>query len=300
MDTKRLDLNLLVTLETLLVEQNVTKAAARLNLSQPAVSAQLNRLRHEFDDPLLIPAQRGMTPTAKAMELLDPLRQALDQVRATVVSHRNFDPAQAKLTVSIACTDYLQAVVVKPLVVELRMRAPGVRVALRNLDVPQLDAQMARGDVDLALMTPQAASPSLRTRHLFNERYVLIGRRKHPRLREGITVEEFVEMDQVIVSLDGGGFVTSVDRVLADLGHRRNAVLSAASFLFVPEIVSYSDLVALVPERLVRDRADKLMVIDCPFPVEGFAVGMVWHERCHGHGGQRWIREAIVSLMAHT
>lgn len=300
MDTKRLDLNLLVTLETLLVEQNVTKAAARLNLSQPAVSAQLNRLRHEFDDPLLIPAQRGMTPTAKAMELLDPLRQALDQVRATVVSHRNFDPAQAKLTVSIACTDYLQAVVVKPLVVELRMRAPGVRVALRNLDVPQLDAQMARGDVDLALMTPQAASPSLRTRHLFNERYVLIGRRKHPRLREGITVEEFAEMDQVIVSLDGGGFVTPVDRVLADLGHRRNAVLSAASFLFVPEIVSYSDLVALVPERLVRDRADKLMVIDCPFPVEGFAVGMVWHERCHGHGGQRWIREAIVSLMAHT
>ncbi len=300
MDTKRLDLNLLVTLETLLVEQNVTKAAARLNLSQPAVSAQLNRLRHEFDDPLLIPAQRGMTPTAKAMELLDPLRQSLDQVRATVVSHRNFDPAQAKLTVSIACTDYLQAVVVKPFVVELRMRAPGVRVALRNLDVPQLDAQMARGDVDLALMTPQAASPSLRTRHLFNERYVLIGRRKHPRLREGITVEEFVEMDQVIVSLDGGGFVTPVDRVLADLGHRRNAMLSAASFLFVPEIVSYSDLVALVPERLVRDRADKLMVIDCPFPVEGFAVGMVWHERCHGHGGQRWIREALVSLMAHT
>ena len=107
-------------------------------------------------------------------------------------------------------------------------------------------------------------------------------------------------MDQVIVSLDGGGFVTPVDSALADLGHRRNAVLSAASFLFVPEIVSYSDFVALVPERLVRDRADKLMVIDCPFPVEGFAVGMVWHERCHGHGGQRWIREAIVSLMAHT
>lgn len=300
MDTKRLDLNLLVTLETLLVEQNVTKAAARLNLSQPAVSAQLNRLRHEFDDPLLIPAQRGMTPTAKAMELLEPLRQALDQVRATVVSHRNFDPAKAKLTVSIACTDYLQAAVAKPLVVELRTRAPGVRVALRNLDSPQLDAQMARGDVDLALMTPQAASHSLRTRHLFDERYVLIGRRKHPRLREGITVEEFAEMDQVIVSLDGGGFVTPVDSTLADLGYRRNAVLSAASFLFVPEIVSHSDFVALVPERLVRDRADKLEVVECPFPVEGFAVGMVWHERSHGHGGQRWIREAIVSLMAQT
>jgi len=297
MDSKRFDLDLLVTLETLLVEQNVTRAAARLHLSQPAVSAQLNRLRHEFDDPLLIPAQRGMTPTAKAMELLDPLRQALDQVRATVATHKNFDPAKAKLTVAIACTDYLQAAVIKPLVLKLRMRAPGVRVALRNLDMPQLETQMARGDVDLALMTPQAAPLSLRSRHLFDERYVLIGRRKHPRLRNGITVEEFAQLEHVVVSLDGGGFVTPVDNALTALGHRRNAVLSAASFLFVPEIVSHSDFVALVPERLVRDRADKLKVMDCPFPVEGFAVGMVWHERSHGHSGQRWIREAIVSVI---
>jgi DNA-binding transcriptional LysR family regulator len=297
MDTKRLDLNLLVTLEALLVEQNVTKTAARLHLSQPAVSAQLSRLRSVFDDPLLIPAQRGMTPTAKALELLDPLRQALDQVRATVATHRNFDPAKARLTVAIACTDYLQAAVVMPLVVQLRTRAPGVRVALRNLDMSELEAQMARGDVDLALMTPQDAPPSLRARHLFDERYVLIGRRKHPRLRDGITVKEFAQLEHVIVSLRGGDFVTPVDSVLEALGHRRNVVLSAASFAFVPEIVSQSDFVALVPERLVRGRADKLKVIDCPFPVEGFAVGMVWHERSHGHSGLRWVREVMISLI---
>jgi DNA-binding transcriptional LysR family regulator len=297
MDSKRLDLNLLVTLETLLVEQNVSKAAARLHLSQPAVSAQLSRLRDVFDDPLLIPAQRGMTPTAKAIELLHPLRQALDQVRATLATHRNFDPAKAKLTVAIACTDYLQAAVVKPLVVALRTNAPGVRVALRNLDMQQLEAQMARGDVDLALMTPQVAPPGLRTRHLFDERYVLIGRRDHPRLRNRITVEEFAQMEHVIVSLVGSGFATPVDNALAALGHRRHVVLSASSFLFVPDIVSQSDFVALVPERLVRSGADRLKVIDCPFPVEGFAVGLVWHERSHGHSGQRWIREAIVSLI---
>src|ERR1700722_13760899 len=122
MDSRRLDLNLLITLEALLVERNVTNAAARLHLSQPAVSAQLNRLRNVFDDPLLIPAQRGMTPTAKAIELLVPLRQALDQVRATVATHSNFDPAKAKLVVVIACTDYLQAAVVMPLVVKLRTK----------------------------------------------------------------------------------------------------------------------------------------------------------------------------------
>jgi DNA-binding transcriptional LysR family regulator len=297
MDGKRLDLNLLATLEALLAEQNVTKAAARLHLSQPAVSAQLSRLRALFDDPLLIPAQRGMTPTAKALELLDPLRQALDQVRATVASHRNFDPAKARLTVAIACTDYLQAAVVKPLVVALRARAPGVRVALRNLDPARLEAQMVRGDVDLALLTPQTASPGLRTRHLFDERYVLIGRRNHPRLRGGITVEKYAQLDHVIVSPGGGDFVTPVDTALAALGHHRNVVLSAASFLFVPEIVAQSDFVALVPERLVHDRANKLRVMECPFPVEGFAVGMVWHERSHAHSGHRWIRETVISLI---
>ena len=206
--------------------------------------------------------------------------------------------SKAKLTFSIACTDYLQAAVVKPLLVKLRAQAPGVRVAICNLNLPQLEQQMARGDVDLALITPEAGPSSLRARHLFNERYVLIGRRKHPRLRAGITVAEFAQLEHVIVSLDGGGFVTPVDSTLAALGQRRNAVLSAASFLFVPEIVSSSDFVALVPERLVRDQVDKLKVVDCPFPVEGFAIGMVWHERVHGHSGQRWIREEIVSLIA--
>jgi DNA-binding transcriptional LysR family regulator len=297
MDSKRLDLDLLITLETLLVERNVTKAATRLHLSQPAVSAQLSRLRDLFDDALLIPVQRGMTPTAKAIELLDPLRQALDQVRATVAIHRTFDPAKAKLIVAIACTDYLQVAVVKPFVKKLRTIAPGVRVALRNLDTSQLEAQMARGDVDLAFMTPQNTPRSLRARHLFDERYVLIGRRNHPRLHDGITVEDFARLEHVIVSPRGGGFVTPVDDSLAALGYRRNVVLSSASFLFVPEIVSQSDFVALVPNRLVHGRSHKLKLVECPFPVEGFTMSMVWHEHSHGHSGQRWVRDAIASLI---
>lgn len=291
-----MDLNLLVTLEALLAEQNVTKAANRLHLSQPAVSAQLSRLRDLFDDPLLIPAQRGMTPTAKALELLDPLRHALDQVRATLAEHRHFDPGNAKLTVAIACTDYLQAVVARPLAVALRKQAPGVRIALRHLDPLQLEAQMVRGDVDLALMTPEQGPGNLRARRLFDERYVLIGRKRHPGLRRGLTVEEFARLDHVIVSLRGGDFTTPVDDGLAALGYQRNVAMSAASFLIVPEIVSHSNFVALVPERLVRDRRDELKIVECPFPVPGFTVSMLWHERNHGHSGQRWVRETVMEV----
>ena len=291
-----MDLNLLVTLEALLAEQNVTKAANRLHLSQPAVSAQLSRLRDLFDDPLLIPAQRGMTPTAKALELLDPLRHALDQVRATLAEHRHFDPGNAKLTLAIACTDYLQAVVARPLAVALRKEAPGVRIALRHLDPLQLEAQMVRGDVDLALMTPEHGPGSLRARRLFDERYVLIGRKRHPGLRRGLTVEEFARLDHVIVSLRGGDFTTPVDDGLAALGYQRNVALSAASFLIVPEIVTHSNFVALVPERLVRDRRDELKIVECPFPVPGFTVSMLWHERNHSHSGQRWVRETVMEV----
>lgn len=293
MDTKKLDLNLLVTLETLLTEQNVTRAAERLHLSQPAVSAQLSRLRELFDDPLLIPVQRGMTPTAKALALLDPLRVALDQVRGTLDEHRHFDPAKANLTVAIACTDYLQMAMARPLAMALREQAPGVRMALRHLDLPRLDMQMATGELDLALMTPEPGTGSLRSRHLFDERYVLIGRQRHPRLRRGLTIAQFARLEHVIVSLRGGDFTTAVDEGLAALGYRRNVVLSAASFLIVPEIVARSDFVALVPERLVHDRREALKIVECPFPVPGFAVNMLWHERNHGHRGQRWVRDLV-------
>lgn len=297
MDTKRLDLNLLVTLEALLEEQNVTRAARRLHLSQPAVSAQLARLRDLFADPLLIPAQRGMTPTVKADELLAPLRNALDQVRATVGRDGDFDPSKARLSVSIACTDYLQVALAQPLVLELRRQAPGIRVALRILDIPRLAMQMAHGEVDLALMTPGDAPPGLYTRSLFEERYVLIGRKDHPRLRRKLTVAQFAQLDHVVVSLRGGDFTTSVDDMLAGLGIRRNVVLSAASFLFVPGMVARSDLVALVPQRLVSTHADHLRVVDCPVAVQRFEVGMLWHERSHVHAGQRWVREMLEAMV---
>jgi DNA-binding transcriptional LysR family regulator len=298
MDSTRIDLNLLVTLEALLAERNVTKAAARLHLSQPAVSAQLSRLRDVFDDPLLVPSRRGMTPTARALELLGPLRQALDQLRNTLQTRQDFSPARATLTVSIACTDYIQAAVIMPLALALRQKAPGMRVAVRHWNPAQLDQQLASGEVDLAIATPEPGQSHLRTCHLFDETYVLICRRDHPCLKTGLTIEELVQLEHVIVSPSGGGFTTPIDSALAALGHHRKVVMSAASFLFVPEIVSMSDLVALVPRRLLRSQLDQLTSIEIPWLAEQFGVGLIWHERSHGHAGQRWIRELIVELTA--
>jgi len=298
MDSYRPDLNLLITFEALLAERNVTKAAKRLALSQPAVSSQLARLRVLFGDPLLIPAHRGMTPTAKALELFTQLRPVLDELRGTLSSHQAFDPAKASLTVSIACSDYTQSVLVVPLVLALRRSAPGIRLAVRALDPATVEAQMARGEIDLAFTTPELAHPSLRFRKLYSERYVLIGRRDHPRLKRTLTVEGFAALEHVIVSPSGGAFATPVDEALAARGLTRKVVLSAASFLFVPQLVARSDFVALVPGRLVRDRSEALKRLEPPLPLAGFDMLMVWHERSHSHPGQRWLRQQIADIAA--
>lgn len=297
MNDSRIDLNLLVTLEVLLAEQNVTKAADQLHLSQPAVSAQLARLRDLFDDPLLLPTRRGMIPTAKAIELAPQLRDALDHVRNALHSHQDFDPGKAELTVSIGCSDYIQAAVVMPFVLALRQTAPGVRVAVRHL-VPELvEQQLGNKEVDLVIATPERSAPHLRTCHLFDETYVLIGRHGHPRLKSGMTIDEYVELEHVVVSPRGGDFETPVDSALATLGHRRNVVVSAASFLLLPEIVLDSDLVALVPRRLFLRQSEKLMMVDLPWLGEQFNVSLIWHERCHRHAGHRWVRNLIGSLV---
>jgi DNA-binding transcriptional LysR family regulator len=291
-DTKRLDLNLLAALEALLAERNVTRAAVRLNLSQPALSAQLARLRDVLGDPLLLPAQRGMTPTARALELQEPLRRALDTLRQ-VVAGSSFDPATATLTVSVASSDYVQMTVMLDAALRLRRQAPGVRLALRTLDGKALGGQMERGEVDLALSTAETAPPELRSRKLFDEHYKAIVRRNHPRIRRRLTLDAFAIEEHVVVSPRGGGFATPADVALAAHGVERRVVMSAASFLFVPEIVERSDLVALVPSRLVRDRADRLAVFDPPVPLPGFAISALWHDRTHGHPGHAWLRARI-------
>jgi DNA-binding transcriptional LysR family regulator len=295
MDSLRPDLNLLVTFEALMAERNVTRAAARLHLSQPAVSAQLARLRDLFGDPLLIPARRGMTPTAKALALFEILRPSLDALRAGLAAHREFDPRKADLTVTIACSDYTQSVVIVPLAVRLRQAAPGVRLSLMTINPKDIARQLASGGVDLALLTPELTPPGVHRQELFRERYVLIGRRDHPRLKRRPSLADYLKLDHVMVSPEGGRFTSAVDAALAVQGLARKVVFSAASFLVVPDIVARSDFVALVPERLVRGRSELVCVREPPLPVRGFSIDMVWHERTHAHPGQHWLREAIAA-----
>jgi DNA-binding transcriptional LysR family regulator len=287
---------LLVALDALLAERNVTRAASRLHISQPALSAQLARLRDLFEDPLLLPAQRGMVPTARALELQEPLRRALDEVRRVTTSVA-FDPAHASLTLTIAASDYIQVAVLLDFTLRLRKEAPGIRIGIRTLDGAAIGGQMERAEVDLALMTAETAPKNLRRRVLFEEKYKTIVRRNHPRVRRTLTLKALAGEEHVVVSPRGGSFSTAIDVALSAAGVTRRVALSAASFLFVPEIIARSDLIAFVPSRLLHNRADRLAIFESPIKVPGFAISLVWHDRTHAHPAHAWLRSKIAEWL---
>jgi DNA-binding transcriptional LysR family regulator len=228
--------------------------------------------------------------------LQEPLHRALEQVRGVVKEQTPFDPATADMTFSIAASDYVQYAVLMPLTLTLQRDAPKVRLAWRAIDGRTIAGQMETGEVDLGFITPETAPGALRSRKLFDETYVCIARRNHPLIGSKLDLATFAALDHLIVSPRGGGFTGATDTVLQALSRERRVGLSIASFLMAPEIVARSDTVALVPRRLVQDRADRLLILEPPLAVPGFTISLVWHDRTTAHPAQRWLREKLISL----
>ncbi len=295
-DTRNLDLGLLVTLEALLAERNVTRAARRLNLSQPALSARLARLREAFSDALLVPAQRGMVLTQRALELQQPLHEALERVRRVVEDGAPPDPATMEATLVIAASDYVQYALLARFSVALRAEAPMIRIAWRALDVMALPTQLERGEVDLALAAPEHAPAAMRQRQLYEEGYAVIARQGHPSVQGSLDLDVFCALDHVVVSPQGGGFAGPADAALEAIGRRRTVALSTPGFLIVPEIISRSDMIALIPRRIAEGWSDRVQVMEAPLAIPGFVIASIWHDRTTNHPAQGWLRERLAAL----
>lgn len=289
----KLDLNLLVTLDVLLAEHNVTRTAERLCLSQPSVSIHLAKLREFFADPLLLPGPRGMRPTARAEALREPLRQALAGLELAVSPASPFDPATASLTWRVAAADYAESTILLPALAGLRRLAPGSRLAVFELAPARIARQAELGEIDLVFHTRDCSPPGMRQRILFKERYVLVGRKGHPQLKNPPTLAQFSQLEHVVVSPNGGGFSGITDQALEQAGLARRVVLSVPHFLFVMSALVTTDLVAMLPERLVRDSA-ALQIVEPPVEVPGYEMAMLWDERSQRDPAHQWLREHIV------
>ena len=289
----RIDLNLLVTLEALLTERNVTRAARRLHLSQPSVSVRLRKLRQIFGDPLLSTAPGGMSPTTRGQTLLPALRATLTDMRRLLDQAGSFDPRTAPITWQIAGADYPEYAILIPLIARLRRSAPQMRLAVREAGHASIFKQLDSGAIDLALMAMDTVPEHLRHSVLFREHYVLVARKGHPALATKLTVKRLSELEYTVVSPEGGGFRGVTDVALESLGYKRRVTLSTQHFLFVPEVVAQTDLVAMMPSRLVRNRSHRLQIVAPPLPIPSFEMAMIWHERSHLEPAHEWLRRQV-------
>lgn len=291
-DIRTLDLNLLKTLDALLDERSVTRAAARLSLTQPAVSGMLNRLRDYFDDPLFIRAPHGIVPTARAQALAAPVKRILAEIDL-LLQPVTFDPLTARLTFTIAATDYALRAVVVPFIAALKLRAPDIRVRVVPVEPERLLARLEQGSVDLALLTPHTTPEELHSRALYDERYVCMMRADHPDAGAPLSLDRFCALEHVLVSYEGESFHGVTDDALANRGRERRVGLSVSSFLVLPEVLAISDMIAVVPERMAENRPG-MFVCETPLPVPGFTKSMAWHGRAHRHPAQAWLRGLLL------
>lgn len=297
MDHRRIDLNLLVALDALLDERNVTRAAARLGLSQPALSNALARLRNLLGDPLFIRAQRGLVPTPRALALEGTVkrlvRDAQDLLRAA-----DFSPETASGQLTIATTDYMQATLVVPLLETLQRAAPKLSLAVRSLELADIPARLERGDLDLGVTITEFAPPDLRARFLYRERYVGAARIGHPLFGGKITPKAMCAYRHAMVSPRGGTAPGPVDEALAALGLRREVALTVPGFLILPHVLTRTDLVAVAPERLLTGMTGDLRLFEVPLALAEFNVIAIWHPRVQNDPRHRWVRETLASVAA--
>ena len=290
-DLRTLDLNLLKTLDALLDERSVTRAAARLSLTQPAVSGMLTRLRDNFGDPLFIRAPHGMVPTLRAQQLAPVVKQILNDINMLLQPAR-FDPLTADFTFTLAATDYALKAVVVPFIAALKVRAPMIRVRVIPVEPERLTAQFEQGKIDLALLTPSTTPGDLHSRTLYEERYVCMLRADHPDARAPLSLDRFCALEHILVSYEGESFWGVTDDALAKVGRKRRVGLSVSSFLVLPEVLAVSEMIAVVPSRLASARAS-ICVQEPPVAIQGFTKSMAWHERTHRDPAQQWLRELL-------
>ena len=291
---RRIDLNLLLALNALLEEQSVTRAASRLALTQPTVSAMLARLRKLFGDKLFVRTPHGILPTPRAVALAPALKAWLADAHA-LVANEQFDPAVADFTASLSANDYIQSALIVPFIQRLRREAPNARLAVRSAQLTDIPAMLADGRLDLCITTtPEIPSRDLPSRLLYEERYLCVVRSSHPlKARSGVTLDQFCRYPHVMVSPTDGRFVGPTDQALAQIGRKRRVVLSAPGFLILPEILKTDDLIAVVPERVLRGRMAGLRTFAPPLKIPGFGVHALWHQRVHQDSAYRWLREQL-------
>ncbi|MEM8561908.1 MAG: LysR family transcriptional regulator [Pseudomonadota bacterium] len=304
MNVNRVDLNLLVYLDALLRERNVTQAANQLNLSQPAMSNGLRRLRDLFDDPLLVRTSEGMTPTERALELEPIVREVLSQIDRAVQPRSEFDAGEAVRVFRIMASDYAESTLFPAVLSHLRTLAPGLTLDIMTpSDVSFLDVE--RGKVDMVINRFDSMPQSFHQIHLWNDTFTCVLSPENPLLRD-FTLENYLKADHVWVSKTGMGVGVGVnpddvqrlgwvDVALNKLGKKRQIRVFTRHYQAAMTLAEQNDLVVTLPTRAALLKRDNPRVVlqAPPLEIPPLELKMAWSPLLQHNPANKWLRKLI-------
>lgn len=290
-----IDIDLLLTLDALLTDQNITHAAVRLGISQPAMSARLVRLRHLFGEPLFIPSPqgRGVLPTPGAEMLRPRVTHALHSLAALLEPVR-FDAAQSHRTFVIALHENPALTLGSDLFNQIRKAAPAVRLRFALPEMKRLPTQLEEGEVDLYIGINAGAHDSWIRRKLFDDTFATAQRKGHPRGQQPLDLNTFCNLPHLVVSSVGDPFTGFIDQTLADMGLQRQVVMSTQSYAMAPPVIAGTDLLCTLPRRMLQRFSETLDLFSPPMPVSPIAISMYWHPKNNHDPASKWLRSQLL------
>jgi DNA-binding transcriptional LysR family regulator len=307
-ELRTFDLNLLKVFDAVMAERSLTRAATQLNLTQPAVSNALRRLREALGDELLVRRGRALEPTPRGQALWPAVREALQSLHSALVPAA-FVPAQATDTFVLTMADATAAVLMPGLVRQLAELAPGVSLRVVPLTTRDPRKMLDEGGADLAIghfpavladLTARAQAGAARSflhHRLFVGDYVCVMRTGHPLAQGELTIDRFCDARHMLVSFSGRAY-GFIDEALQSLGRQRRVVLTVNQFFTAGKVVVQSDLLTVLPRHFVdvTGFADQLVIRELPFAVAPIQVDALWHQRMDADSAHAWLRAQVSAL----
>ena len=304
MNISRIDLNLLVYLDVLLRERNVTKAADQLGISQPAMSNGLKRLRTLFDDPLLIRTSQGMTPTERAQELQPTISELIIGLEKAVQPRAKFNAAESEQVFRVMASDYAEATLIPPLIAKLRTEAPNVILDIMTpSDVSFPDVEQGR--VDMVINRFDSIPQSFHQKVLWSDDFSCLISKTNPVL-EKFSLDSYLEAKHVWVSKTGMGVGVGmdpadvqrlgwVDEALTRIGVQRRITVFTRHYQAACLLAEQQDLIATIPSKMERqhEHNDRVSIVAPPFIIQPIALTMAWSPLLQHNPAHKWMRQLI-------
>lgn len=295
-DLRSFDIAMLKTFDALMRERSVSRAAVRLFLSQPAVSASLKRLREIFDDQLFVRTPHGVTPTPRALELAPRVDAVLAELQRLLGTDRTFDPGMSERILRIAGSDHASRLMLPSLCRNLTAAHSRMRLFWETADYSRLVERLHLGDIDLAVIPRIEPVTGAEVAMLYEDSYVAVARHDHPALHGGMTAEAFCSAPHVVLGYGRSTLDDTIDRTLARDGRLRHAQVAVTSFSQMSEILAVTDHIAIFPRRVAVHYAGTLASYEPPLDIPPYRVYLCWNARSNADSAVMWLKDEVLRL----